>query len=249
MQQTHANFRQQLSAFLDQELPSDQTLFLQRRLEHDASLASVQNRWLQYREILSALPKDKQARLVAESLGVAHVGNKDFDPLPLACATSVQMVRVVRRSWVVGLCACASLCIPLSTAPFLAQKDFTQAMVASVAPDPHAQIAMQNIFTTKRLASCSNSSGAIAGPKSSCRWLVPSGITTQKPASETLSSVTTLPVARPWPKYPALSRSTFNASYDVGGNASIFEAGGHQVAPEQDNLSEFTDSLDSKPLK
>ena len=42
---TQLSSREQLSALMDSALPADQTRFLLRRLQHDASLAECWERW------------------------------------------------------------------------------------------------------------------------------------------------------------------------------------------------------------
>ncbi len=75
---TQLSSREQLSALMDGALPADETRFLLRRLQHDASLAECWERWRLSAEVMRGLapaqrlPADFALRVAASLRGEAH---------------------------------------------------------------------------------------------------------------------------------------------------------------------------------
>lgn len=147
---TQLSSREQLSALMDGALPADQTRFLLRRLQHDASLAECWERWRLTGEVMRGLapaqrlPADFAARVSAALHGEATPA--------VSASTQVRKARVpawVR--WGGGAAMAASLAVvavmvgqPAADAPLpqVAAASATRAAPDGVPAAPTATLAI-----------------------------------------------------------------------------------------------------------
>lgn len=222
---TQLSSREQLSALMDGALPADQTRFLLRRLQHDASLAGSWERWRLTGEVMRGLapaqrlPADFASRVSAALHGdvvATPVSHSARTPAWLrwgggaAMAASLAVVALMARQPAgeapsaaaqVASAAAPAIQLPAGALPEVPSPAEAGAAVQTVAAASAAAVASTRPLRTRDAAQRRAPTGAQVAP---VRVL---GLDTQVAAasgSSMLGNASTIPqpdiVTRPWPR-------------------------------------------------
>lgn len=216
---TQLSSREQLSALMDGALPPDQTRFLLRRLQHDASLAECWQRWRLSGEVMRGLaptqrlPADFALRVAAAVRGEAlPVPSKRGSRLPAwlrwgggaAMAASLAVVALIARQPAPDVPLAAPVQLASTPAP---------AVEASASPAPSTQAPLQGGNAAQVLATASAVAVAarsqrdrVAGHSRPVVRRQPAAIHDDEAAAQVAATEDTVPVpqpdivTRPWPR-------------------------------------------------
>ena len=163
---TQLSSREQLSALMDDALPPDQTRFLLRRLQHDASLAECWERWRLTGEVMRGLaPAQRLPADFASRVGAALRG----EDAPAMRSGGKRMPTWLR--WGGGAAMAASLAMVALIARQPAPVEAPQASRITTAavrkPDPPAPLPAQQtpaIETGSQLAAAATTIAAVVRP-------------------------------------------------------------------------------------
>lgn len=216
---TQLSSREQLSALMDGALPADETRFLLRRLQHDASLAGCWERWRLSGEVMRGLAPAQ--RLPADfAAGVALALRRDGQP---AGAVSPRRRAAGWWGWGGGAAMAASLAVVVGFAARQPAIDPVRALpqpqVAAVAPldDPATPASSEPVPPAPLPNPASDTlvaAGAVAAvarpqrSRQAARNVQPARAATTPAQAREVDAVAALPIAipqpdivtRPWPR-------------------------------------------------
>ena len=240
------HYRQQLSALVDGELPTDEARFLLRRLQHDDELAACQERWQLLGDVLrgnacAPAPADFGQRVqqaIAADAVLAPASQAARQPrsgwlrwsggAALAASVAALALFTTRQQVPAELPAAAPAVIATTAqlslpageaeaeAPALAVRPAAAPMLADVSPRPPARRAEAAPAPATQLATPARAAEAMPA------------LAAQAPAAATAADPFAgagVLQARPWPRSalaPALSHSTLSASLQQGDAATTF---------------------------
>lgn len=209
---TQLSSREQLSALMDSALPADQTRFLLRRLQHDASLAASWDRWRLAGEVMRGLapaqrlPADFAARVAASLHGA--------QPLPEASAQArghaPRWLQWGGGAAIAASLAVAALLLPrpgvdeAAGSPTLASAP----AVLPAAPVPQAESparsgpGIETLATAAAVAAVARPARERAAPRTRLAAVQPERVAQVEPAEAAPAALMPQPdiVTRPWPR-------------------------------------------------